>query len=135
MWYKIISDRHKCIHNRHYYRYSLKRPPVIRRPKGAEKTVIGLHSRKKFKGDQVRMPVSFLKKSTSNKDEGRLIKAATAIIIVDFFAVILSWFVDRQGQGFRRGRCGDKTQSEFQLHVWIRMFVYKAYINTLQHFL
>ncbi len=50
---------------------SLKLPPIIEKrghPKGAEKTAIGLPSRKRFKGDQVRKPVSFLKKSTSNKD-------------------------------------------------------------------
>ncbi len=52
---------------------NLKLPPVIKkrgRPKGAEKTVIGLPARKKFKGDQVRKPVSFLRKSPTNKDEG-----------------------------------------------------------------
>ncbi len=66
MWFEIpcgiiiISDSTYM----HTYRHigSLKLPPVIKkrgRPKGAEKTVIGLPSRKRFKGDQVRMPVSF----------------------------------------------------------------------------
>ena len=49
-------------------------PPILKkrgRPKGAEKTVIGLPSRKKFKGSQIRKPVAFLKKIPNNKDEGR----------------------------------------------------------------
>lgn len=48
----------------------LKLPPIMKkrgRPKGAEKTVIGLPTRKKFKGDQVRKPVPFFKKSPANK--------------------------------------------------------------------
>ncbi len=71
---------HTCIHKDIG---SLKLSPVIKkrgRPKGAKKTVIGLPSHKRFKGDQVRKPVSFLKKFTSNKDEGTLITAATTIM-------------------------------------------------------
>ena len=40
------------------------------RPKGAEKTVIGLPRRKRFRGDQIRKPVSFLKKSPAHREEG-----------------------------------------------------------------
>ncbi len=75
---------HTCIH---IDIGSLKLPPIIKkrgRPKGAEKTVIGLPSRKRFKGDQVRKPVSFLKKSTSNKDEGTLITTARPKTIMTF---------------------------------------------------
>lgn len=49
-------------------------PPVLKkrgRPKGAEKTVIGLPSCKKFEGSQMRQPVAFLKKMPNNKDEER----------------------------------------------------------------
>ena len=49
----------------------LKLPPIIKkrgRPKGAEKTVIGLPSRKKVKKDQ---PVAFLKKSPASREEGK----------------------------------------------------------------
>ena len=52
---------------------NLRVPPVLRkrgRPKGAEKTVIGLPRCKKFKGDQIRKPVAFLKKTTANREEG-----------------------------------------------------------------
>ena len=97
---------------------SLKLPPVIKkrgRPKGAEKTVIGLPSRKRFKGDQVRKPVSFLKKSTSNKDEGTLIKPATVIMtfLHLFYHGLLTAKLKKlcagKDKACRRGRCGDKA--------------------------
>ena len=49
----------------------LKLPPVMKkrgRPKGAEKTVIGL-PRKKFKGNTIK-PASFLKKSPADREKG-----------------------------------------------------------------
>jgi len=52
---------------------NLKTPPLMKkrgRPKGAEKTVIGLPRCKKFKGEQIRKPVAFLRKTTANREEG-----------------------------------------------------------------
>ena len=81
---------------------NLKPPPIMRkrgRPKGAEKTVIGLPRCKRFKGDQVRKPVAFLKKTTANREEGwwaMMLRVFVSYMYNLYFSVVmLSWFLDR----------------------------------------
>ena len=71
---------------------NVKLPPKIKkrgRPKGAEKTVIGL-PRKKKKTDK---PIPFLKKQPIDKERGMPCNHNIVILCLFAYSVILLWFV------------------------------------------